>query len=216
MGKLFSYDSPIFQMINKIVDCVLLSFLWLLFTIPVITSGAATTALYYTVNKVVRHDRSHIWREFWGAFKSNFKQSTIVWIIQIVLYYILIADCILMYGMYKNGGSIVPLVIFAAMTAFVTMWAIYLSPCMARFENTIKQLMKNCVFFMFRHLLTSIAALVVLCAAIVVVVAIPVAVLLAPTIYMLILNFLMERIFRKYMSEEDREAEDERNRKYYN
>ena len=39
-------------------------------------------------------------------------------------------------------------------------------------------------------------------------------IVLLPGLYMWIKSYIMEGIFRKYMSEEDRESEDERNREY--
>ena len=47
MGRFFNYDSPLFSSINKIVDCVFLSLLWFVFSIPIVTMGASTSALYY-------------------------------------------------------------------------------------------------------------------------------------------------------------------------
>ena len=144
MGRLFSYDSPIIQSINKIVDCAILSIIWLLFSIPVITFGASTSALYYTVNKVIRHNRSHVWREFWGSFKANFKQSTIVWLILLVFTYVLGVDCIFLYNMIK-AGTIAGWILapFAVTALFVVMWGIYAFAYIARFQAGLKMIMKN-------------------------------------------------------------------------
>ena len=90
MGKLFNYDSGLIQFLNKIVDSVFLSVLWIIFSIPIFTSGAATAALYYTANKVIRHSRSHVLIEFWRAFKANFKKATIVTLILMVIYFLVI------------------------------------------------------------------------------------------------------------------------------
>ena len=40
--------------------------------------------------------------------------------------------------------------------------------------------------------------------------------ILLPAVYILVANFILERIFRKYMSAEDLEAEQERNQEFYN
>ena len=72
------FDNKIFQMLEKIIDCIYSSILWFIFSLPLITAGASTTALYYTVNKVIRYDRGNMSKEFFKAFKSNFRQSTLV------------------------------------------------------------------------------------------------------------------------------------------
>ena len=78
-------------------DILYVSVLWILACIPIVTIGAATTALYYTVNKVVRHTRGYVWKDFWGAFRSNFKQSTIVWLVVMAVSALLIFDTYVMW-----------------------------------------------------------------------------------------------------------------------
>ena len=71
MGNFFSTDGPLFEGMAYIINIIYVSVLWILFSIPIITIGASSTALYYTVTKVIRHGRSYIFREFWQSFKSN-------------------------------------------------------------------------------------------------------------------------------------------------
>lgn len=217
MGKLFSYDSPIIQSINKIVDCAILSILWLLFSIPVITFGASTTALYYTVNKVIRHNRSHVWREFWGSFKTNFKQSTIVWLILLVFTYVLGVDCIFLYNLIK-AGTVASWILapFVVTAIFVVMWAIYAFGYIARFQNNLKAIMKNCAFFVIRHLLRSVLLAIVFAASVALFMFLPIVIVILPTLSMFLMTVILESIFEKYMSDEDLAAEAERNQVYYN
>lgn len=217
MGRLFSYDSPLIQSINKIVDCAILSILWLIFSIPVITFGASTSALYYVVNKVIRHNRSHVWKEFWGAFKTNFKQSTIVWLMLLVIVYVLGIDCIFLYNMIKAGtvaGWI--LAPFAVTALFVVMWGIYVFAYIARFTNSLKVILKNSTFFVMRHLLRSVLLAVIFAASVVIFMFLPIVIVILPTLSMFLITVIVESIFEKYMSDEDLEVEAERNQVYYN
>lgn len=217
MGELFNLDNKFFQGINKIVDCVCLSFLWLLLCIPVVTAGAATTALYYTVNKVIRNNRSYIWKEFWHAFRTNFKQSTLVWLILIFIYAIMGIDCYIMFQFAKAGVSYGSLyIVFAVLMLIVTMWANYLFPYMARFENTLKAVLKNCVIMALLNLGKSVVLLVLFLAALVVTYVFFPAIMILPAVYMLLANFILEKVFVKYMTPEDIEAEKERNEEFFN
>ena len=74
-------DNVIVRALNKICDMVCLNVLWLICCIPIITIGASTTALYTIMLKMVKNEEGYIFRGFFKAFKSNFKQSTIIWII---------------------------------------------------------------------------------------------------------------------------------------
>lgn len=217
MGDIFNMDNKFFQGLGKLVDCVCLSFLWLILCIPVVTAGAATTALYYTVNKVIRYNRGYLFREFMSAFKSNFKQSTLVWLILLLVYAIMGVDCYIMYRFAQAGAKYgVLYIVFIVFMCFATMWATYLFPYMARFENTLKHVLKNAAFIALANLGKTLLMFLLLVLAVVAVYLLPPLVFFMPVIYMLLINLIMEKIFKKYMKPEDIAAEEERNREYLN
>ena len=65
---------------------------------------------------------------------------------------------------------------------------------------------------MMTHLVKGILLLLLLAVFVVAVVYFPPLILLAPASYMLLASYVLEKIFRKYMSKEDLAAEQERNR----
>ena len=81
--KFFSYDSPIMSFLSKVADLLFLNILTLIFSIPLITIGAATTAAHYTALKIHREE-GHVWSSFWKSFKENLGQSTGIWLIFVV------------------------------------------------------------------------------------------------------------------------------------
>ena len=217
MGEFFNLDNKFFQSLGKIIDCVCLSVIWLLLCIPVVTAGAATTALYYTVNKVIRYNRGYILKEFWHAFRTNFKQSTLVGLLMLAMELFFGMDCYIMYQFAAAGeksGSIYPL--FVVFMALVIAWGIYLFPYIARFENTTKQALKNSGLIAIANLPWTVLLFVILGVAIVGLMYLPPMIFILPAAYMLIANLILEKIFRKYMSEEDIAAEEERNQDFYN
>lgn len=72
------------QIFYKATECMLLSILWVVTSLPVITIGASTTALYYAVVKVIRNNEGYGWGEFWNGFRTNFKQATIIWLVALL------------------------------------------------------------------------------------------------------------------------------------
>ena len=72
--NLFGPDSGFMRVLNMISDIVLISMLWLLCSLPVVTVGASTTAAYYTIMKVVHKKTGYISKEFFKSFKLNFKE----------------------------------------------------------------------------------------------------------------------------------------------
>ena len=74
MKQFFNVDNIIFRGISKWMDYIFVSFLWFVFSIPLITMGAATAALYHTSGQCLISDRGYIFRSFWGSFKNSFRQ----------------------------------------------------------------------------------------------------------------------------------------------
>lgn len=217
MGNFFNLDNKFFQGIGKLVDMICLSLLWILLCIPVVTAGAATTAMYYTVNKVIRHGRGYLGREFFGAFKSNFKQSTIIWLFLFVIYILMGMDCYIMYQYAKAGESYGSFwVVFAVLIALVTMWTLYIFPYIARFENKTKQVIKNTLFIAILNLGKTVWVFILFLVAVIMSYIWPFTAVFMPVGFMMMQNLIIEKIFRKYMSEEDIAAEDERNMEYMN
>lgn len=217
MAGLFNYDNGLMTTLGKICDCMILSILWCVCSIPIVTVGASTAALYYAVNKSIRYNRGYAYKEFFSAFKSNFKQGTIVWLINIGSLLFGAYDCYILYQLRETiSGAKIIMVIIVALLIFLIMWMTYVYPYMARFALPTKALMKNCVILALAHFLRSVLLTVLFVAAVVASLTVPMAGIFVPVIYMVIANRIVERVFRKYMSEEDIEAEEERNRVFYN
>jgi len=199
MGGVFNYDGVLIQTLVKLTNYVFLSVLWVVFSLPLVTIGASTTALYYTVNKVVRHDQGYVWQEFWSAFKENFKQSTGVWLILICVYSILIGDCYITYLFYKLDvvPKVVPIVFFIFLN-LTTMWAVYLFPYIARFSNVVKHILKNCVIMSFQNFLWSVLLLMIFIVIIFIFLLVPILILILPVACSMLHNLILERIFWKY------------------
>ena len=217
MAGLFNYDNKLMTALGKMCDCMVLSILWCICSLPIVTVGASTTALYYAVNKSVRYNRGYAYKEFFRAFKSNFKQSTIVWLINLALLLFGAYDCYILYQLQDaiSGAKIIAVVIVALMV-FLSIWMIYVYPYMARFALSTKALMKNCLIIALINFWWSLLLLVLFAVVIIAFVFLPPIALLLPVIYMVIANRILEKVFRKYMSDEDIEAEEERNRVEYN
>ena len=60
MMKLFSPDSPLMIWLRKITDYMILGFIWLVASLPVITFGASTTAMIVAGEKVIRKEEGKL------------------------------------------------------------------------------------------------------------------------------------------------------------
>lgn len=215
--RLFNLDGGVMKTLTKITDIICLSIMFLICCIPVFTIGTAYTALYHTVYKVIRNERGYIFKEYVSAFKNNFRQTTPIWLLVLVLFGLLGMDIYIMNAWGQNGSKLgLLVVVFLVMGAFLLAWILYLFPYMARFDNTRKQSMKNAALFIVIHLPWTLVQLGMVIAFLLFIYMLPVAMFFASGLFVLLESFILEKIFWKYMSEEDRNAELEKNREFKN
>ena len=204
--------NAIFDILDRLTDTVFLSLIFLLFCLPVFTIGASMTALYYTVNKVQRHNRGYMWEEFTGAFKENFKQSTLTWLIFLLLAVILGGDLYYVLRVMPSSplGAFLN-IFFIVLLALLVIWAGYVFPYIARFRDTIPVTLKNCALIAILHAPVTLLLLLLLAGGgLLIWMFFPFAVIV-PAGVAGWQRDLLEKVFRKYMSEEDRQTEDFRN-----
>lgn len=140
--NIFSFNSWLSRFLYLVADIVLFHVLWIIFSLPIFTIGASTTALYYCCMKRIRRDEGYVSKNFIRAFKSNFKQATLIWILILVIGAILFTD--LRIGM-AAGGLIGKIMIISCSVLLIpfTCTVLYIFPVQAKFENRIIDNLKN-------------------------------------------------------------------------
>lgn len=213
MSGFFNADNRLWSSVNSAVDAILLNLMWLITCIPVVTIGAATTAFYYTTHKVIRNQRSGIWKEYWSSFKGNFKQATKTWLIFLAIFVIFYFDINICVEYMKTGEKIGMMAFFFyGLLAVVLIWFMYVFAYMARFEDNIKTTMKNAAIMAFTNLGYSLLVLVLLAGVLFVFRYVPFFSWFVPAIAMVFINLVLEKVFRKYMSKEELAEEQENDR----
>ena len=153
MNNLFNLDGPVLQFVNKIVYSVYLNILWFICCIPVITAGASTTALFYVTLKIAKNEEGNITKAFFHSFRENLRQSTLIWLILLVLGIILGADGYILYHMrFENVFWTLCTAVFCVAAAAYAIVLMYIFPLLARFDNTVGAMFKNALFIGVRFL----------------------------------------------------------------
>ena len=145
------FDNPIMNAIGRIADFIILNVLWVICSIPIITIGASTTALYTVMLKIVKNEEGYIARDFFKAFRENFKQSTAIWLVFLLLGIILIVDYSALVLMPERVAGILR-VLFLIMGVLLISGAVYAFALQARFVNTVKNTLKNAAILVFARL----------------------------------------------------------------
>lgn len=142
MSGFFNIDSPIMRFLSRVCDLMILNVLCIVCCLPIVTAGASITALYTITMKMVRGEESYIFKGFFKAFKENFKQSTIIWLIMAVLGIFIFVDYQAASVLPENMRNIFRIFI-GALIIFYAMILSYVFPYTARFANNIKNIFKN-------------------------------------------------------------------------
>lgn len=133
MAKLFSYDNPVWRLMGRVADVFLLSVLWAVCSLPVITIGASTSALYYVALKMARNHEGYLVKSYLKAFRENLGQATILWMIVLAAGLFLGADMYWVYGLESAAADVMFWVLFVLTVVYLFV-AVMVFPLEARIQ----------------------------------------------------------------------------------
>ena len=143
MKDFFSLDNPFNRFMTLVFDIALLSILFAVCSLPVVTFGASAAALYSVMLRRVRNEEGAILKGFFQAFRENFRQGTIAGLIFIAINLLMFLDYRLI--------SVIKNVTLAAVSAAAIMMVVlmtagvfaYVFPLIARYENSLRAAFNN-------------------------------------------------------------------------
>jgi len=198
---MFKLDSPLVNFLNKVADIMILGILFMLACIPVITAGASFTAAYYMGFKMVKNEETYIIKGFFKAFKENFKQATILWIVVLAIAAVIIADYrIIVYSGLAFASWL--RIAMVSVTLIVALGTVFVFPLQARFQNTVKHTIKNAFLMALSHLPSAFLLILIYAVPYLILWLVP---QLFPVIFLLgfggifyFKSFVLLRVFRRY------------------
>lgn len=158
MKKFFSPDNILMKFLTLFFDWMFYNWLFLLFSLPIITMGASFTAVYSLSFKRLNKKEAPIFKTFWHEFKSNFKQSTLFWIPFLLICSLLLASVYVSHNIIDPKYSFLqyPTSIFLFIIIVAT---IFVFPQIALFDAPLKQTIKNSVLLSITNIPTVILVL---------------------------------------------------------
>ncbi len=212
MFDFLRFDSPFVSGIYKVCHMIILSTLWLVFCIPIFTAGASTAALYYTVQKCIKNERGESWSCFWEGFKKSFKPATAATLIFIVIAIIFFSDIAAVKTAQEVGGGNGYLtVLFVVLFVLLTIYAFWVFAYIARFKSTVKVYFKNALVMAVVHLPVTVIVALIGAGSVLLFWLMKPTVFIMPAVSVWLMSHFVEKVFRRYMSEEDKDFEDELN-----
>ena len=205
--KLFNLDSPVMVFLTKVANLMILNLLTLICSIPIITIGPAVTALYYVTIKMARGDDPYIVKSYFKSFKENFKQATIIWVVMLALIIVLVLDWEVVTLMMDGNAAKIMKLVLGVVTIFFVLTGLYIFPVLSRFENTIRQTVKNAFLISIMSLPKSIVIVVIhllpLGLLLLSIQVLPFLFLLGMPVVAYLSSMMFVRVFKKFEPEEE-------------
>ncbi|MCR4584843.1 MAG: DUF624 domain-containing protein [Lachnospiraceae bacterium] len=215
MGGLFSGESGIGKFLHKTGVLVILSVIWFFTSLPIITLGASTTALYYTIVKCLRMDRGYMLKEYFKSWKQNFIKATIITVILAAILLLawsyssslgLTIQDVTLNGIKSryadNTENFMGLYItVSAAILFIGVIFCYIFPLLSRFDLNVFRLFATSFVFAIRYIPYSLTMLVFLVLAGILVLKMPMFIMFAPGLWCLIISFIVEKPIKKITPE---------------
>lgn len=209
----FSGDNPIFRFTSWALDILVLSLLWLVCCLPIVTIGPATAALYYSCVKCVRYHEDAPYGSFFSAFRQNLKTGAVATLIFLVLGEALLLIYLFLLAQAETGTPPWPLLRVVYLVLMLLPLAVLFCafPLLSRFDSTVGGLFAASLRMTLRHLPFMLALAVLDTALLLITVRYLFygAMVVTPAIGALLSSYLLEPVFRKYTPDDGTSGEDE-------
>lgn len=158
--NIFNSDGWFSRFFGTLGDIIIVNILFILCSIPIVTMGASMSAMYFTLLKKQRTgENGGVVKLFFKGFKDNFKQSTISWLLFLLISFIFTLD----FNLFGKGGPqenklmYYTSVVLMMLTCFI---AIYLFPVISAFKNTLKNLLLQSIYLAAKNFIFTIVIMV--------------------------------------------------------
>jgi len=202
-SSFFNLDNPIFKFLSTLVDLVALNVMFVISCIPIITIGTALTSLQYVMVTGWDTQNSHLIKMYTKSFRQNFKQSTLVWLILLVVGAFLGFTGWMVYQQSKVDDSVMfmAFVVIFAIICFVYLCIFtYVLPVIAKFENTTGMMFKNALILAVSHLPSTLIAWLVFAIAMYFILSNLVVAAFAVLILCAVIAYFQSRVFRNVLA----------------
>ncbi len=196
---MFDVNNRFWQFLNKMMDQILLTFVWVLCSVPVITFGASTTA-YFKISVELHQDiEGAIFRDFFKEFGRCFKRATLVWLLQLAVWFFLIQDVYLCWLMNNQiGWFLIPVIVILGILFWIA--CLFTWPLLSHSSMPLKEIWRHAVRLMITYLPYGVTCLALIVIGVVVILLVPyIAIFIPGPVF-----YQYSRIFTWVMEKDER------------
>ena len=143
-------ETPLYRILCTLFDLVILNLMYILCCLPVVTIGAAATALYGASLSLIQ-DEAHVYTRFVKAFLRSFKRSTVCWLLVLLIAAVACADFVIIASFWSFSGKYAALGLLILVLFLLMCTAGYLFPLLNA-GRTIRQSIRAAFSLSMGHL----------------------------------------------------------------
>ena len=166
MKDLLNPEGVFFQFLSRVGDLIILNVLFLICCVPVVTIGAAYAALCKVCMDMVYEQEAGMVKGFFLAFRENFKQATIVWIVELIVLVSLVCDGMLILTFMPGSRGMY--ILLGVLAVLVLCVSTHMIPLLIRYRNGLRQHLSNAMVLAVIRLPRTVLMIVVSCAPLIV------------------------------------------------
>lgn len=197
--SIFQPYGLVWTILNYITDVLLLSLLWCVCSLPLLTVGAATTALYDTIAHGMRNHEGEIYGRFFRTFRAELKTGvgfTLLWGVFLIFCSYVLA--LLEQIGAEDSRAAIMAGAYRVFMLFPLACACWSALILSRFTCGFRALIGTSIRYVLSHPLASLVIAVVTWVVFHYCMVYPLGLAFAPALCALVWTFAAEPVFRKY------------------
>lgn len=140
--KFLHQETPMTKLLGWFMDLVLLNVFWVVCSIPIITAGASTTALYDVAMKMALGEEISVSKAFFSSFVRNLKRGTLLLLLALAAGVFLAADFFAATQWNVPFKIVLQIMILSAAYFYIAAVS-HAFPALAYFQEPVMQTVKH-------------------------------------------------------------------------
>lgn len=202
MNAIFNPENRFWIFMDKVMDAMIISILWLVCSLPVVTMGAATAAVFRFTLDQVRDEEGYVWKSFFKAFRQNFRQATVLWLAGLAVGAFLMADMYLCMRLRIPETMRMALMTgFGCISLIYLLTMMYVLPLTACFQVTARRAVRDSFVMAVGNLPVSLLILLIYGIFTVLACYRPGAAVFCVGLAIFVSSYLFHFVFRRYVEQ---------------
>ena len=151
------------QFLSRLVDLAVLNLMTIACMIPIVTAGAAITAMNNVLIHLVRKDETYVWKMFLTSFRQNLKQGVGLGLLFTAIFAFAGLELVMLHSVDAKAATLF-MIIITVISLCVVAIGIYTFALLSRFENTMRGTLVNAVSLALGYIPRTLGMLLILAA----------------------------------------------------